>query len=115
MTSELLDKPQVQAATLHDLINAGAENFLKLNLDLVPAAALTSRMIFVADKAQVYRQEVTEKQHLALYHITQADSLEDALQLMYEDDLCSTDTALNTIQEILTTFIPLGIFRICAV
>ncbi len=115
MTSELLDKPQVQAATLHDLVNAGAENFLKLNLNLVPAAALKSRMIFVADKAQVYRQEVTKEEYQALSHIIRADCLENALQLMYEDDLCSADTALNTIQEILTAFVPLGIFRICAI
>ena len=115
MTSELLDKPQVQAATLHDLVNAGAENFLKLNLNLVPAAALRPRMIFVADKAQVYRQEVTKEEYQALSHIIQTDCLENALQLMYEDDLCSADTALHTIQEILTAFVPLGIFRICAV
>jgi uncharacterized protein (UPF0276 family) len=110
--SELRDQPQPATITLAALAEAGADEFLSLNLSFTPAAKLTSSLLLICKKLQVYRQPLTQLEYAGLQAINATESLEEAMQYLYQEDFCTAETALPTIQTLLSEFVPKGVFTL---
>jgi hypothetical protein len=108
----LRDQPQPATITLAALAEAGADEFLSLNLSFTPAAKLTSSLLLICKKLQVYRQPLTQLEYAGLQAINATESLEEAMQYLYQEDFCTAETALPTIQTLLSEFVPKGVFTL---
>jgi uncharacterized protein (UPF0276 family) len=110
MISELRNQPQTKTVTLEMIAQMEPANLLNLKLRLGPMTKLAGNTLYVCDKLQVYRQELTDLENEGLQSIDQERNIGDALQRLYERDLCTASNALTALQTLLKEFVPKGIF-----
>ncbi|MDG1475209.1 MAG: putative DNA-binding domain-containing protein, partial [Porticoccaceae bacterium] len=110
MISELRNQPQTKTVTLAMIAQIEPANMLDLKLRLAPMTKLAGNTLYICDKLQVYRQKLTNLEYEGLKSIDQESSIGEALQRLYEHDLCTADNALTTLQALLRDFVPKGIF-----
>ncbi len=110
----LRKQPQLPPTQLDALVDAGPEGFLSMNLKFLPTVMLISDppQLLVCEELQVYRQELSLLEHHILGTINDTNSLGKTLEYLYQNDICTADDVLTTLQTILTDFVPKGLFQL---
>ena len=106
----LREQPQPPTLTPEDLAKVPPEGFLSLNLSLTPAAKLLSDQLLLCQKLKVHAYEIEPIEHEVLAAIDACDSLEAALHQLYEEDHCTAENVLPTLQQVLVRFMSKGVF-----
>ncbi|MDG1287034.1 MAG: DUF692 family protein [Rickettsiales bacterium] len=110
LTGSLQEYPQPEALSLEALGQTPPDQFLHLNLSLTPAAKLLPNFALICQKLEVFRQPLEGNDYHVLKAIHETETLEAALQRLYEHDICTAENVLPTLQQALVDFVPKGFF-----
>lgn len=109
--SQLRQQPQPQTLTPHAFSALPPEQFLQHNLTLTEAVKLLPKILLLCEKLEVYRTPVIPLEYTVLQAIHQSESLEVAIHRLYDQDHCTAENVLPTVQQVLMDFLPKRVFK----
>jgi uncharacterized protein (UPF0276 family) len=108
--SALREKPQPKAFTPQDFAQIPPEKLLSLSLSLSPATHLSENELLHCQGLNVSAYTLSELEYEVLNRLHHSENLEEALQSLYADEICSEETVFTDLQPVLMGFLPRGVF-----